>query len=162
VSANETSVDRFEISNQCAMFDFSVYTIVLGLMIVLGVVGNALSFIVMLNDSATSATSFLLQALAVADTLVLLAALPLYVLPNVYPYTGVLGFYYELYMGLMPFLWPIYLIPYTGTIFLTVLVSVNRYEAVCRPFSTTKLCGNDKVTTTTTTTIIINVSSSGV
>ena len=48
-------------------------------------------------------------------------------------------------MGLMPFLWPIYLIPYTGTIFLTVLVSVNRYEAVCRPFSTTKLCGNDKV-----------------
>ena len=55
------------------------------------------------------------------------------------------GAYYELYMGLMPFLWPIYLIPYTGTIFLTVLVSVNRYEAVCRPFSTTKLCGNDKV-----------------
>jgi len=64
---------------------------------------------------------------------------------SVYPYTGLLGAYYELYMGLMPFLWPIYLIPYTGTIFLTVLVSVNRYEAVCRPFSTAKLCGNDKV-----------------
>jgi len=44
------------------MFDFGVYTLVVGLMVVLGVVGNALSFIVMLNDSATSATSFLLQA----------------------------------------------------------------------------------------------------
>ena len=144
-SVNESSADRFEISNECALFDFAVYTLVVGLMIVFGVVGNALSFIVMLNDSATSATSFLLQALAVADTLVLLAALPLYVLPNVYPYTGVFGSYYELYMGIMPFLWPLYLIAYTGTIFLTVLVSVNRYEAVCRPFSTTKLCGNDKV-----------------
>jgi len=143
VSANES--DRFEISNECALFDFTVYTTVVGLMIALGVVGNALSFVVMLNDSATSATSFLLQALAVADTLVLLAAVPLYVLPNVYPYTGVFGAYYELYMGIMPFLWPIYLIPYTGTIFLTVLVSVNRYESVCRPFSTAKLCGNDKV-----------------
>jgi len=39
------------------------------------------------------------QALAVADTLVLLAAVPLYVLPNVYPFTGVFGSYYELYMG---------------------------------------------------------------
>jgi len=152
---NKSAVDRFQISNQCAMFDFGVYTIVVGMMIVLGVVGNALSFIVMLKDSATSATSFLLQALAVADTLVLLAALPLFVLPNVYPYTGVLGSYYEMYMGLMPFLWPTYLIAYTGTIFLTVLVSVNRYEAVCRPFSTTKLCGNDKVATTTTVIIII-------
>jgi len=129
-SVNESEADKFEISNHCALFDFTVYTTVVGLLVVLGVVGNALSFIVMLNDSATSATSFLLQALAVADTMVLLSALPLYVLPNVYPYTGVLGSYYELYMGIMPFLWPIYLISYTGTIFLTVLVSVNRYEAL--------------------------------
>jgi len=145
VSVNESSADKFEITHECALFDFAVYTLVVGLMIVFGVVGNALSFIVMLNDSATSATSFLLQALAVADTLVLLAALPLYVLPNVFPYTGLFRSYYDLYMGIMPFLWPTYLIPYTGTIFLTVLVSINRYEAVCRPFSTTKLCGNDKV-----------------
>ena len=144
-SVNESEADKFEISNECKAFDFTVYTVVVGLMILFGVVGNTLSFIVMLNDSATSATSFLLQALAVADTLVLLAALPLYVLPNVYPFTGVLFSYYKLYMSIMPFLWPTYLIPYTGTIFLTVLVSVNRYEAVCRPFSTTKLCGNDKV-----------------
>jgi len=144
-SVNESAADRFEISSECALFDFTVYTLVVALIIIFGLVGNTLSFIVMLNDSATSATSFLLQALAVADSLVLLAALPLYMMPNIYPYTGVFGGYYELYMGIMPILWPIYLIPYTGTIFLTVLVSVNRYEVVCRPFSTTKLCGNDKV-----------------
>ena len=144
-SANESAVVKFEITNQCALFDFVIYTLVLGLMIVFGVIGNALSFIVMLNDSATSATSFLLQALAVADTLVLLAALPLYVLSNIFPYTRVFRSYYELHIGIMPILWPLFLIPYTGTIFLTVLLSVNRYEVVCRPFSTTRLCGNDKV-----------------
>lgn len=87
----------------------------------------------------------MLQALAVADTLVLMAAIPLYVLPPIYTHGGVWRSYYDLYISIMPFLWPIYLVPYTGTIFLTVLVSVNRYEAVCRPFNTAKLCSNDKV-----------------
>ena len=64
-SVNESEADKFEISNECKAFDFTVYTVVVGLMILFGVVGNTLSFIVMLNDSATSATSFLLQALAV-------------------------------------------------------------------------------------------------
>jgi len=47
-SANESAADKFEISNECALFDFAVYTITVGLMIVFGVVGNALSFIVII------------------------------------------------------------------------------------------------------------------
>jgi len=40
----------------------------MGTLTVLGVLGNAVSFIVLLRDRGRSATSFLLQALAVADT----------------------------------------------------------------------------------------------
>jgi len=57
-SVNESGGDKFEISHECALFDFTVYTVVVAIIIAFGVVGNALSFIVMLNDSATSATSF--------------------------------------------------------------------------------------------------------
>jgi len=77
----------------------------------LGVIGNTISFIVLLRDRGRSATSFLLQALAVADTLVLLTAVPLYVAPPVHPFTGLLAGYYATYLSLTPILWPIYLMP---------------------------------------------------
>lgn len=77
----------------------------------------------------------------VSDSLVLVTVIPLYVLAHVHQYTGQLKSYYESYANILPVLWPCYLIPYTGTILLTVLVSLNRYVAVCRPSSTaTRFC----------------------
>ena len=150
-SSNDSDVKHFDtISNECAQFDFFVYSVVVGTFCLLGLIGNVISFVLLLRDASTSggaagATSMILGALAVADALVLVAAIPLYVLPYVHPYNGQLKSYNDLYMDIMPYLWPVYQIPYTGTIFLTVLVSLNRFEAVCRPFSATKLWGGDKV-----------------
>ena len=129
---SSSDADKFAISTSCALFDFIVYTVAMGTLTVamgtlkvvigtlkvamgtltvLGVLGNAMSFVVLLRDRGRSATSFLLQALGVADSLVLLTAVPLYVLPSVYPFTGRLSSYYASYMSLMPVLWPIYLMP---------------------------------------------------
>ena len=130
---SSSNADQFAISTSCALFDFTVYTVAMGTLTVLGVLGNVVSFVVLLRDRGRSATSFLLQALGVADTLVLLTAVPLYVLPSVYPFTGRLASYYATYMSLMPVLWPIYLIPYTFTVLVTVLVSMHRYCTVCKP-----------------------------
>lgn len=131
--ANETKME-VALTSDCRIFDFLLYTVIGGSLCVFGVVGNALSFVVLqLKDNAKSATPFLLRALAVADSLVLLASVPLYALSPVYLFTGYLQGYYELYRVIMPFLWPLYLIPYTGTILMTVLVSLERYLAVCKP-----------------------------
>lgn len=143
-SDNATVYKKFDLSSECTLFDFTVLTVVVGLSCCLGIVGNAVSFIVLLRDSA-SVTTFLLQALAVADTLVLITAAPLFSISPIYYYTGYLKSYTDLYAVFMPFLWPLYLISYTGTICLTVLVSLNRYEAVCRPFKADKLFDGTKV-----------------
>ena len=134
---------KYNITNDCALFDFAVYTVIVGTLCILGITGNAVSFSVLWRDTSKSATGLLLRALAVADSLVLIVAIPLYSAASVYPYTGYLHGYYEMYMNILPFLWPCYLIPYTGTILLTVLVSLNRYFAVCRPFNSNKCCSTE-------------------
>lgn len=146
-SENDTVDSKYDISNDCAAFDFIIYTVTMGLLCLFGLVGNGVSFIILWKDSSkTGATSFILRALAVADCLVLLATIPLYVLAFIHPAVGAFKSYYDLYPNILPFLWPIYLIPYTATILLTVLVSMNRYFAVCRPLSSSSMCGLPQVT----------------
>ena len=141
--------------SDCAVFDFAVYTVVVGSLCLFGVVGNTMSFIVLQRQrrtdtsGASRATTLLLRALAVADSLVLVVAVPLYALTPVSTYIRDAGGgggggpslfealfrrYRFLYPSIVPYLWPLYLMPYTATVWLTVLVSADRYAAVCRPF----------------------------
>ena len=129
------------LTTNCAVFDFCTYSVAGGILVVFGIMGNMLSFIVMMKDRNKAATSFFLQALAVADSLVLVTAVPLYCLSNVYPATGLLKDYYaHTYPSITSYLWAIYQMPYTCMVILTVMVSLNRYFAVCKPFETTKVC----------------------
>ena len=141
-SGNNEFID---VTPECALFDFLIYSVSITALVVLGVIGNIVSFTVLLKEPKNnkSATPFLLRTLAVADTLVLLMALPVYALPMVYPYMQNAGFYqiyHGAYPNLLPYLWPIYQVPYTATIYVTVLVTINRYMAVCKPHNTARYC----------------------
>jgi len=144
---SSSDADKFAISTSCALFDFIVYTVAMGTLkvamgtlTVLGVLGNAMSFVVLLRDRGRSATSFLLQALGVADSLVLLTAVPLYVLPSVYPFTGRLSSYYASYMSLMPVLWPIYLMPDEFPVPVSDFLTENTIKALKRESRRTVSC----------------------
>ena len=60
---------------RCELFQFVINTIFIGLMSVFGVVGNMLSLWILQRDTHNRVAVFLLQSLAVADTLVLIIAL---------------------------------------------------------------------------------------
>jgi len=127
----------------CALFDCILYTVIGGTLCTFGLVGNALAFIVLYfgrdQSSKTAATTVLLRALAVADSLVLVTCLPLYVLEPVNVYTHHVGLFHRFYMIIMPYLWPVYLMSLTATVLLIVLVSFHRYTAVCKPYHSATL-----------------------
>ena len=86
--------------------------------------------------------AFSFQALSVIDNVLLLTAFPLYCLPALVKY-----FYPEQYIlntGQHPvalvYALPIAFLAQTAIIWVTVLVGVNRYIAVCRPFQVQIVC----------------------
>ncbi|ESO01427.1 hypothetical protein HELRODRAFT_174986 [Helobdella robusta] len=129
--------DPYQLTDQCLLYDFAIFTISMGSFSLLGLVGNAVSFAVLSRDrKSKSVTSFLLRSLAVTDILVLLAALPLFVFPAACHYLDKTAGFFALFLDLVPILWGVYQVPYTATIYVTVLVSMHRYFTVCKPSMT--------------------------
>jgi len=121
-------------SESCRLYEFVVCTALIGAFSVFGLVGNATSFVVFCRQHKTGAAAsavLLLQCMAVCDSLLLVVAVAVYALPAVYPYTGHLRAVHESFDYIV-YVWPPAMIFHTVTVWLTVLVSVNRYNAVCR------------------------------
>lgn len=106
---------------------------------VAGAIGNLLAVVVMVKiirqDKGRSPLYFILAGLATCDFLLLTLTLFVNVITNGLEYTR-LGFtiHFYRYMGyLTVILWPIIMCVQVASIFFTVLVSVERYVAICQP-----------------------------
>ena len=127
--------------SHCETFNFVVYGIVLGTFCLLGISGNTLSIFVLQRDKTNEVASFLLQALAVADNSVLLLSLIILSLCyGIVPYTSGSGAIRPVYPYIVKFIHPLGYMAQTLTIWTTVLLAINRFIAVCRPFHATTLC----------------------
>ena len=108
--------------------------------VIFGVIGNVLSFIVMCMQKPVLTTTMILRYLAVIDTLLLLAVIPLRTLRRIHVCHGVMDWYsdtYSLYIFFygMPTL---FILRMLGT-WLTALLTVDRYIAVCKPLKAQRL-----------------------
>ena len=102
-------------------------------MVFFGLIGNLLCLLILKSEKTiTAQTIFLLKSLAVADSVVLVIGIFLWVLPPMCEYFNTMQAYYKLYIKLTPLIWPSYQTAYTVTILLTLLVSANRYMMVCQ------------------------------
>lgn len=122
-------------------FVFILYSIIMGGVCTSGLVGNTVSLIVLQRDRASPVASFLLQSLAVADNTLLASWMFHYSLREL---TRVAGFtpYHQhpawLYARVANF--HIVYMAQTATVWLTVVLAVNRLIAVCSPYSSPRLC----------------------
>jgi len=73
--------------------------------------------------------------LSVTDTLMLITVVPIFCMPTLVEYTGWYSSYHNYgYQLALVHLLPFVFIVQTSTIWVTVLVGINRYIAVCMPY----------------------------
>lgn len=125
----------------CKLYSFVVYTLILGLFCVLGLIGNSVTFYVFLKDKLKTSTSFLFQGISVIDSFLLLTVFPIYCIPPFVDYTDWYKNYYDYgYAIALVYVFPLAFVAQTATVWATVLVALNRYIAVCKPFAAARLC----------------------
>uniref|UniRef100_A0A915NWU7 G-protein coupled receptors family 1 profile domain-containing protein n=1 Tax=Meloidogyne floridensis TaxID=298350 RepID=A0A915NWU7_9BILA len=104
--------------------------------IIFGCFGNILSALVFLQR--TSSINILLTALSLIDFGLLLFAIPVFVLPNLQ--SGELLYSEQFQAIVVKFLYPVNLIFQTCSIYTIVLITAERYLAICRPLHVRSLC----------------------
>lgn len=124
----------------CALYDFLIEAVFMGLLCLFGFCGNSLSMVCLSRDKSKTATPFLLISLEIADTFFLVTVLILRVLTSIHTYTESMPALIKVFPYMAKFVFPCALISETATIYLTILVTVNRYVSVCRPYEASNLC----------------------
>ena len=111
---------------------------IVGIIAVVGIIGNILTFVIFWKGNFKSSTSFLFLSLALIDSAVLLTVFTCCIV-------GLVWLPHDLRVYLIVSVWPLRSMAETATIWLTVLIAVNRYIIVCRPLRATQWCTLSKV-----------------
>ena len=140
-STSTYASDTPEATCNYALFQFTLYVCVMGVVCLVGFCGNIVSFFVLRKDGSSPVAAFQLQALAVADNFLLFFWTNHFVVGYLLRYLGV-GWtesphwlwYYRVYA------YPMMYVGQSETIWLTVLIAVNRYIVVWMPLKARLIC----------------------
>jgi hypothetical protein len=127
----------------CLLFVFINYVIVFGAICIFGLVGNSLSFVVMVSERGSHVARFLLEVMAVTDNCFLATAGFAQVLQATLIFAGDGANPILAYSAVI--VWPLVHTTQMASIWIVVLVAFNRYIAICRPFQAPMLCTRKRV-----------------
>lgn len=123
-------------------FDFWCSGILINLIGMVGILGNSLSLIILSRPQMRSSINYLLIALARCDIILIITSMFLFGFNSIYPYsyTDEVGgsmfwfrYSYNVYPRIIKCLFTLAVIAQTVNCYLTLLVSLERYVAVCHP-----------------------------
>ena len=118
-------------------FRMTVDIFIVGFLSVFGLIGNALSIAVLRRDrDKKNMTNWLLQTLALADCLYLIACIFFQVIKGIKDITDWCPGLNKVFPYMEPYIWAFASISQTITVWLVMLVTVDRYIAVCKPLKT--------------------------
>ena len=124
----------------CKLYEFIIYTVIVGLLVIVGIIGNSLTFVVFWSGKFNKSTSFLFMCLSLTDSAVLLS---ISVWMSLLPFkesTRYPQYFYNVYPYIIVYVFPLCLLAQTATVWVTVLISVNRFINVCLPLRASQWC----------------------
>ncbi|CAL8143759.1 unnamed protein product [Orchesella dallaii] len=126
-----------------ALFQFIVNGLGISIVAVLGIFGNILSAVVLSRPQMKSSVTCLLLGLTFCDTLLISVSILVFSMPflNLYVHSPFLWKYENVYFRLwVPYLYPISITAQTGSVYLTLAVTIERYIAVCHSLKARSIC----------------------
>lgn len=157
VTDNDVTGDDESMAELLMAFNDVLGVGVTGIVCLQGVAGNVLTFVVLLKTFARSPMFYVLRMLSISDGLFLLSVFTAQTVVNMYPHTGILAtcFYYRGYVQY--YVWPWMMTTQMTTVWLTVLVSCERYVAICHPFKAVYVCTVGKVRISVAAIVVVSV-----
>lgn len=141
-----------------AHFDKIVGVWLPGIFCALGILGNLVSLAVLSLDRGISPTFLTLKALALSDIILLSAAFFQQVVPI---YAMLEECMSHMCLSYLPYihgyLWPVICTFQMTSVYLTVLISAERYTAICKPLQTKQLRNLSRMRTAITSIIVFSV-----
>lgn len=137
-------------SQFCTLYRFIFSVVIIGPICISGCIGNSISVVVLGQyDKARSleyksSTPLLLAALASSDILVLITVFMMKTTPSFFGFTGIYPSFFEVYPYLLVWGWPCVDLVHAYSSWLTVLVTIHRYIAVCLPHKARLLCSRSQ------------------
>uniref|UniRef100_T1J193 G-protein coupled receptors family 1 profile domain-containing protein n=1 Tax=Strigamia maritima TaxID=126957 RepID=T1J193_STRMM len=122
-----------------SLFQLITNGILLTFVATLGILGNVISIIVLAQPQMRSSINCCFIALATFDTSVLIAAILMCGLRAI-PAKDFEIYHLVIFPTLMPWVYPFGLIAQTGSVWITVTVTAERYIAVCHPLKAKSVC----------------------
>lgn len=107
---------------------------------ILGIIGNILASVVLIRQRPRLSTTILLLSLAADDSLILLSTILLRSLRYLAYYHNVMDAYLAHYHSIFLVIYPLVYFIRMFNIWLTVLLTIDRVIAVCKPLHTSRIC----------------------
>ena len=129
-----TSSQTFKYSPTFVIFKIVLDVYILFFLCIFGISGNIVSILVLGKDNVVRRTTgFLLQVLAVTDIVYLVLCVFIQTLKTIEQFTDLRPTLERYFPYIDPFIWPMASIAQTCTVGLVVVVTADRYVAICRP-----------------------------
>ncbi|ELU00313.1 hypothetical protein CAPTEDRAFT_217696 [Capitella teleta] len=121
-------------------FNFYMNVVVDGLLCLFGIVGNALTILVVQREKKTTSNAVMLQALALVDSCFLMYVVVYVVLRSIPSYTGYFNEIKDAESYIIAFVLPFGWTSQTATIWMVMVMAVDRYLIVGHPLKASLWC----------------------